>query len=100
VNWNPTYPYPEGGRAVEYKWADGSVDKITLMIEGQWSDSHWGDLLSAYPRGAITGWRYIDSVCETCAGQGHVWELRAGTEPDVYPCRDCRTTDVNTGATS
>lgn len=57
--WNPVAPYPEGGREIEYRYKSGHVERMTLMIEGQWSASHWGDLLSAYPPGAITGWRYV-----------------------------------------
>jgi hypothetical protein len=60
-DWQQNYPYPVGGKGVwiEVLFHGGYVERMPLMAEGQWSDSHYADLLSAYPRGHIKGWRYV-----------------------------------------
>lgn len=62
--WQPNYPHPKGGNGVfiEVLYAGGQIDRMPLMQEGQWSDSHYADLLSAYPRGTVKGWRYVSAA--------------------------------------
>lgn len=58
ARWNPVSPFPDGEREVLILFSGGDVLRIKLMKYGQWSDSHFGDIVSAYPPGTIRGWCY------------------------------------------
>jgi hypothetical protein len=64
-DWNKPNTFPEGGREIEFRWRGGRIERLHLMEYGQWSDSHWGDLLGAHRPGDITGWRYITTAGKT-----------------------------------